>query len=183
MTEAETFLSRWSRLKHQAAPAENTPSSETRGTAVAHRNELSVAPPETEAPIFQDPNPANLPSIETITVDTDIRAFLQSGVSAELTRAALRRAWVSDPAIRDFIGIAENQWDFTDPTAIPGFGPLLETDDIPSLVAQALGDIHTPLETLNETALIARYEDTLDGSETTERSTSSPSLLVPAVDT
>ena len=45
---------------------------------------------------------------------------------AELTRAALRRAWVSDPAIRDFIGIAENQWDFNDPEAIPGFVSLPE---------------------------------------------------------
>jgi hypothetical protein len=33
-----------------------------------------------------------------------------------MTVAALRRAWVSDPVIRDFIGIAENQWDFTNPT-------------------------------------------------------------------
>jgi len=55
--------------------------------------------------------PEELPSVDTITVDTDIRAFLKSRVPAELTRAALRRAWSSDPAIRDFIGIAENQWD------------------------------------------------------------------------
>ncbi len=58
---------------------------------------------------------------------------------AELTRAALRRAWVSDPAIRDFIGIAENQWDFNDPTAIPGFGPLHGTDDISALLGRAVG--------------------------------------------
>jgi hypothetical protein len=58
-------------------------------------------------------------------------------VPAKLTEAALRRVWVSDPAIRDFIGIAENQWDFTDPTTIPGFGPLQETDDKLSLIAQA----------------------------------------------
>jgi hypothetical protein len=50
---------------------------------------------------------------------------------------------VSDPAICDFIGIAENQWDFADPTAIPGFGPLRETDDVPRLLAQALGNPDT----------------------------------------
>ena len=83
--------------------------------------------------------PEELPPIDAITVDTDIRAFLKSRVPAELTRAALRRAWTSDPAIRDFIGIAENQWDFNDPTAIPGFGPLLETDDISALLRQAFG--------------------------------------------
>ena len=58
---------------------------------------------------------------------------------AALTRAALRQAWASDPAIRDFIGIAENQWDFNDPTAMPGFGPMLETDNLPALLTQALG--------------------------------------------
>jgi hypothetical protein len=84
-------------------------------------------------------DPARLPSIETITVNTDIRGFLQSRVPAELTRAALRQAWASDPAIRDFIGIAENQWDFNDPDSIPGFGPLLESDNVPGLLAQALG--------------------------------------------
>jgi hypothetical protein len=66
---------------------------------------------------------------------------LTSGVPAELTRAALRQAWANDPAIRDFIGIAENQWDFNDPNAIPGFGPLSGTDDMPALLAQALGRV------------------------------------------
>jgi hypothetical protein len=79
-----------------------------------------------------------LPSIETITVDTDVRGFLQSHVPAALTRAALRKAWASDPAIRDFIGIAESQWDFNDPTAMSGFGPMLETDNVPALLARTL---------------------------------------------
>ena len=82
---------------------------------------------------------ASLPSIETITGDTDIRGFLQSRVPAELTRAALRQAWASDPAIRDFIGIAENQWDFNDPAAMPGFGPLPASDNVPALLARAIG--------------------------------------------
>ena len=86
-------------------------------------------------------DPATLPPIESITADSDIRAFLQSGVPADLTKAALRRVWTTDPAIRDFIGIAENQWDFTDPTAMPGFGPLEATDDVRELVAQAMGKL------------------------------------------
>jgi len=78
-----------------------------------------------------------LPSIDVIDADTDIIAFLQSGVPAELTRAALRRAWTSDPAIRDFIGIAENQWDFNDPNGIPGFGPLGTSEDPVARLSQA----------------------------------------------
>jgi len=41
-----------------------------------------------------------------------------------LALADLRRAWLTDPAIRDFVEVAENQWDFNDPAALPGFGPL-----------------------------------------------------------
>jgi hypothetical protein len=52
----------------------------------------------------------------------------------------LRQAWSSDPAIRDFIEMAENQWDFTAPDSIPGFGSLTGADDVPQLVAKALGD-------------------------------------------
>jgi hypothetical protein len=133
MSGAETFLSRWSRLKRGAAEDRDTASTE-------------------DAPPADAVDPASLPPIESITSGTDIRAFLQSGVPAELTRAALRRVWASDPAIRDFIGIAENQWDFTDPASIPGFGPLRETDDVASLMAQALG-------TLNQAAAAVSVEE------------------------
>ena len=53
----------------------------------------------------------------------------------------MRRAWSTDPAIRDFIEIAENQWDFTDPTSIPGFGPLRPSDDVRQLASQAMGKL------------------------------------------
>jgi Protein of unknown function (DUF3306) len=74
-------------------------------------------------------DPASLPPVESISGSTDIRSFLLPGVPAALTQAALRRAWTTDPAIRDFIGIAD-QLDFTDPTGIPGFGPLTAADEI-----------------------------------------------------
>jgi hypothetical protein len=147
MSERENLVSRWSRLKRDSKternvePSGGSLSSDGRRTSA---DEAAVALPGTDAPPPQLFDLASLPPIDAISVGTDIRAFLRSGVPAELTRAALRRAWVSDPAIRDFIGIAENQWDFTDPTAIPGFGPLRETDDVPSLVAQALGKLGKP---------------------------------------
>jgi hypothetical protein len=128
MTAPENFVSRWSRLK--------------RGAAMDQKTGPAESPALPDAPASETFDPASLPPIESITVDTDIRAFLRSGVPVKLAQAALRRVWVSDPAIRNFIGIAENQWDFTDPTAIPGFGPLRETDDVPSLVAQALGTLN-----------------------------------------
>jgi hypothetical protein len=136
MTAPEKPLSRWSRLKREAV---------AEGQAGADRDDTQarfVGPANTQPEAELDQglvDPQDFPPIDTITVDTDIRAFLKSRVPAELMRAALRRAWTSDPAIRDFIGIAENQWDFNDPTAIPGFGPLLETDDLSALLRQAFG--------------------------------------------
>jgi hypothetical protein len=129
VTVSENFVARWARLKHK---------SDSRcGTEPAA--DPVVAQPPGGAAADEPFDAVSLPSIEAITVSTDIRGFLQSRVPAELTRAALRQAWASDPAIRDFIGIAENQWDFSDPNAIPGFGPLLERDNVPALLGQALG--------------------------------------------
>jgi hypothetical protein len=141
MSSPENFVSRWARLKSES---DTEPKAEPAGNG---RQPKAVAAVGAETPSAQQQNdvvdepfdPASLPSIETITFDTDIRGFLQSRVPAALTRAALRQAWASDPAIRDFIGIAENQWDFNDPTAMPGFGPMLETDNLPALLARALG--------------------------------------------
>jgi hypothetical protein len=49
--------------------------------------------------------------------------------------------WTTDPAIRDFVGLAENAWDFTDPTAMPGFGPLESTEQIRQMVAHVVEQI------------------------------------------
>ena len=73
---------------------------------------------------------ASLPPLESITAESDIRAFLAPGVPPELTRAALRRAWAADPKIRDFVGLAEYDWDFNTPGAMAGFGPLEMTDEL-----------------------------------------------------
>jgi hypothetical protein len=157
MSEQETFLTRWSRLKRQgereaqvddaaaaALPSARHPARQAGDAAVR-------TPPGNPQPAF---DPATLPPIESITAGTDIRAFLQSGVPAELTRAALRRVWSTDPAIRDFIGIAENQWDFTDPTAIPGFGPLQASDDVGKLVARAMDGLGETAERMTETTAV-----------------------------
>jgi hypothetical protein len=143
VTASENFVSRWARLKRNADVRRRTePAGDPLLLPAADASpggaQAAIAQPRIDA--ADEPfDPAGLPSIETITANTDIRGFLQSCVPAELTRAALRQAWASDPAIRDFIGIAENQWDFNDPNSIPGFGPLLESDNVPGLLAQALG--------------------------------------------
>jgi hypothetical protein len=134
VTERENVIRRWARLKHAQDGARETE------RVSAGAAEATTQPPSDaagDAPF----DLASLPSIESIAADTDIGAFLRSGVPAELTRAALRRAWASDPAIRDFIGIAENQWDFNDADAIPGFGPMRVIDNAPAMLTQVLGEL------------------------------------------
>jgi hypothetical protein len=157
MSDPEPFVARWSRLKgetvkkrEEADVAQSDPHGDA-GTAAADQG-AKGAPPKADKASEPAFDPTSLPPIESITAGSDIRAFLQSGVPAELTKAALRRVWTTDPAIRDFIGIAENQWDFTDPTAMPGFGPLEATDDVRELVAQAMGKLGQISEPSVETA-------------------------------
>ena len=136
MTRSENIMSRWSRMKQESARhAEPDGSSSEPKPTDAGPGALegaTVATPATDSPTSPTFDPATLPPLQSITVGTDIRSFLASNVPVELTNAALRRAWVTDPAIRDFIGIAESQWDFNDPTAMPGFGPL-RANDVPGL--------------------------------------------------
>jgi hypothetical protein len=141
MTAPENFVLRWARLKRNGIQRGTEPVADPlpAAEAPAGNAEATIAPPRADVAADEPFDPASLPPIEAITVNTDISGFLQNRVPVELTRAALRQAWASDPAIRDFIGIAENQWDFNDPNAIPGFGPLLETDNLPALLTQALG--------------------------------------------
>jgi hypothetical protein len=164
MTDPEDFLSRWSRKKieekseeqregKRAAPEPPAPAAKL---ADAAATAPEVVPPQSGGaekpaadpkpvegalppaePVF---DPASLPSIDSIGEQTDIRAFLRPGVPADLTRAALRRAWLADPAIRNFKGLAENDWDFNDPTAMAGFGPLGPDVDIKKLLAAVFGE-------------------------------------------
>jgi Protein of unknown function (DUF3306) len=155
MTPPDNFVSRWARLKRGSESASKTKpaGSGPQPKAVAATGAETLSAHQRDELIDEPFDPASLPSIETITVDTDIRGFLQSRVPAALTRAALRQAWASDPAIRDFIGIAENQWDFNDPTAMPGFGPMRETDNLPALLTRALGDRDKLADMIREIAV------------------------------
>jgi hypothetical protein len=152
VTGPDNFILRWARMKRgsDTAPepgvAGNGLPSASAATASA---DLEAPPARADAATAEPFDLASLPSIESIVADSDIGVFLRSGVPAELTRAALRRAWASDPVIRDFIGIAENQWDFNDPDAIPGFGRLQATDNAPAV----LGQVASKLENVPETLL------------------------------
>lgn len=142
----EEFLARWSRRKREGRANAAPPESAEPGDA------SSTSPSPTANAGESEFDPSSLPSLDSITAATDITAFLRKGVPQELTHAALRRAWSADPAIRDFVGLAENAWDFNDPTAMPGFGPLdCSEAELAAFVDRIVGGLSKSAETLSET--------------------------------
>jgi len=128
----EGFLKRWSRRKRteklsargegaeKAAPgpvaqsaegAPRSPSPAESGIAGGADASPSVPQPAKgdDGPI----DPATLPPLESLGADSDYRMFLKKGVPEALRIAALRKAWMTDPFIRDFRGPAEYALDYT----------------------------------------------------------------------
>jgi hypothetical protein len=83
----------------------------------------------------------SLPPVESISAETDMTAFMRTGVPEALKRAALRRAWSSDPAIRDFVGLNENYWEAAGPDGIAGFGDLDPSLDVKRMVSELFGEV------------------------------------------
>ena len=140
MTEPENFLTRWSRRKldaeERAAPAAEAAPQKAADLAQEVRPAIAEGE-KAGVPAF---DPASLPSLDSIGAETDITAFLKAGVPGDLRLAALRRAWVTDPAIRDFKGLAENDWDFTVPNETMGFGEIDPGLDMKKMLADVFGD-------------------------------------------
>jgi hypothetical protein len=138
----ENFINRWSRRKREAADesvqSKKTDPAQTINPPGEEPELSSRLPAEPSANAF---DVSSLPSIESISAGTDITAFLQAGVPSALRRAALRRAWEADPAIRDFVGLNENYWnDVAGAAAAPGFGDLDPSVDVKRMVSELFGD-------------------------------------------
>ncbi len=128
----EAFLSRWSRQK-RAQPQ-----------AVDSDAAVTAKEPPFDA--------TTLPNIDDLTAESDIAAFMQKGVPEALQRLALRRMWSLEPRIRDFVEVAENQWDFNAPGGVYGLFQELEPGtDLSVWLAQATTSILPP-ETATEPA-------------------------------
>jgi hypothetical protein len=141
MSDTKKFLARWSERKLKPETTED-PRSEKKSATETRVDERRAAESATAEPEFDI---TQLPSLESIVANSDIRAFLQKGVPSHLRHAALRRAWSADPAIRDFVGLSENSWDFNQPDSLPGFGPI-DVEDVRRLAARYFGGAPTETE-------------------------------------
>jgi hypothetical protein len=137
MNDRQSFLMRWSRRKSRGTAGDADQAANVHASKASNVSDSVSVVSESQPTI----DLASLPPIESIDAGTDIRGFLAMGVPPELTRAALRRAWTSDSAIRDFVGLSENSWDFNSPCGIPGFGSIAMLD-VQRLVTQVLGQSH-----------------------------------------
>ena len=167
MSEPENFLARWSRrkLEPEHEPKKESPAPEKPEIDdAAEKQTVACSPGDAEAaPEF---DLTQLPPLESIGPETDVTAFLKPGVPSDLRHAALRRAWAADPAIRDFRNLQEMDWDFENPSSIPGFGPLDPGTDVKKMVEALFGEgpakQETPAsDTANEPEVAALPQQTV----------------------
>lgn len=175
VTEPENFLERWSKRKiterdrstadqttADKKTADDRASGDDQASAIVPPRSDATAPPSSDETF----DLTQLPSIDSIGANSDVTAFLRPGVPSELTRAALRRAWSSDPAIRDFVGLVENGWDFNDPSAMSGFGPI-SPEEVARLTAQIISALpEAPREPATQNKVAGQEQSQLEQPQT-----------------
>lgn len=133
MAADEGRLSRWSRRKTAtrrggAAPViQDVPSGvPAAGEAVSPAEDTAPLSVDGAAPVPAAPDneiasspsgdaaPPDLPDVESLHADSDFTAFMKEGVPAHLKNLALRKLWVSDPALANLDGLIDYGEDFTD---------------------------------------------------------------------
>lgn len=123
-SESEGFLQRWSRRKQEA-----------RVEPVA---ELEPAPPPAQA---EEPfDPLQLPPVESLTAESDFTQFFKAGVPEEVHKAALRKLWLTEPSVVNYVPLVENGWDFNSPE----FSQPLAPDEVARLMQQFLDGFTLP---------------------------------------
>lgn len=108
--EEDGILRRWARRKQ-----------------VARSGKPEPAEPPLEIP----------PAAETIDLG-EIAGWLKRNVPPAWKTAALRRLWVADPAIRNFVEMADYAWDWNTPGGAPGYGPMRAADNVADLLRRII---------------------------------------------
>lgn len=119
--DGKGFLSRWSQRKAEARRQE-----------VAEP--AAAEPEQAEAELPDADDPLSLPSVEDLNEASDFTPFLRKGVPEGLRKAALRKLWVTEPSVVNYVPLVEYAWHNNE----PGFGPLLPTDDVEKLLKQII---------------------------------------------
>ena len=162
------FLGRWSQRKlsekeKQEAQRSATDSVDGEDAAPESdaRDNLSHSDaPESSAALQQEEmlseeELAALPSLDSITTQTDLRQFLRKGVPGALKNAALRKMWLLDPAIRNHVDYAvDYAWDWNVPGGVPGHGGQIAGESVAKMLDKLL-----PKPVSDETATVPKSPD------------------------
>jgi hypothetical protein len=68
--------------------------------------------------------PSDLAAFPSVPASGGVTDITSAGAAAASGPARDFRVLWADPAIKDFVGMSENEWDFNKPDGIPGFGSL-----------------------------------------------------------
>jgi hypothetical protein len=110
-----------------------------------------------------------LPPVDSITLETDLSPFLKPGIPAAIRNAAMRRKWMLNPVIRDYVDPAlDYAWDWNAAAAVPGAGGRILGESVARMLRDVVG---TPPQ--------ARAEDAAesapaDGGQDHEKSPDAP---------
>ncbi len=111
---SESFLGRWSRRKRALPTAREEEDAKTQAALAAERER---ALPQTVAPQPVEP-PPDLPSVETLTPDSDYTRFMQPDVPIASRNAAMKKLF-SDPHFNVMDGLDIYIDDYTKEDPIP----------------------------------------------------------------
>lgn len=170
MAEDGGFLGRWSARKRAARDAEAAPRPPEPPAADPGEAPAPAAPAE-----LPEIDPADLPPLDSIKTGVDVQAFLQRGVPKALRRAALRRLWAADPAIREFREMADYDWDFN----APGYGALLPGDNPKAAAGRVLEAMRRQVATVREVRTPAERPVAADQAASPERTAHPPPSPTP----
>ena len=160
-------LARWSRRKHEAARESPTPPEPA--------NPPPPAPIAGAAPA-QSPAPEALPAIDSLSIDSDFRAFMKPKVDEEVKRAALKKLF-SDPAFNVMDGLDVYIDDYTKPDPMPA-GMLAKLAKVYDAIKPAAELDATAAESAPAPTLAAAAADTaeLAAPESESASDASPAI-------
>ncbi len=173
--ENEPFLSRWARRKRDASTGIEVDAPE--GVAQDETAIDGGGTPQTEVRADDEDtiNLDDLPRVEDLDESSDVRAFLDRRVPAALRNAALARMWTLDPTIRDFIEVAENQWNWNVPGGAPYYEEIAGNIEIAERIVQGGGATLPVIQSVPvDAAPHTLVENGLDAATTSQQSDGTP---------
>jgi hypothetical protein len=131
----DSFLSRWSRRKHEVARAKSAPEAPPPVAETAPAPAVVAPPPAPAEP---------LPPVESLTIESDFTRFLAPKVDETVKRAALRKLF-SDPHFNVMDGLDTYIGDYTQPDPMPE-GMLAKLKDVYETLTKEEEDKHAPAD-------------------------------------